>query len=146
MRKLFFTAAALLISTLAFSQGFGGGQGMTTDPAEMAKMQAERLKEQLELTQIQYDSIYVFYLKTNKENQARREQMQQGGGQQMGQGGANQDMMEQFRKQREAQEAKLKSILTEAQFKKYQEMQAERQQRGQGGFGGGANRGQGAPR
>lgn len=143
MKKLFFTAAALLISTLAFSQGFGGGQGGSTDPAEMAKMQADRLKEQLELNQVQYDSLYVFYLKTNKENQVRREQMQQGG-EQMGQGGFSEEMMEQFRKQREVQEAKIKSILTEAQYKKYQEQQAERQQRmGQGGgFGGG----QAAPR
>ena len=53
-----------------------------------------------------------------------------------------QAMMEQMQKQRQAQDAKIKSFLTDAQKKTYDELQEQRRQRqGQGGFGGG----QGAP-
>ena len=49
--------------------------------------------------------------------------------------------MEQMQKQRAAQEAKIKSFLTDDQKKKYDEIQEQRrqqrQQGGQGGFGGG---------
>ena len=143
MKKILFAVAALFISTMSFAQGFGGGfgggQGMNMNPEDMAKRQADRLKEQLELTQVQYDSIYSYYLKSSKEQAARREQMQNGG-QQPGQGDM-QAMMEQMQKQRQEQEAKIKSFLTDAQKKKYDEAQEQRRQQrgqgGQGGFGGG---------
>ena len=125
MKKVLFAVAALFISTMSFAQGFGGGfgggQGMNMNPEDMAKRQADRLKEQLTLTQVQYDSIYNMYLASSKEQAKRREQMQ---------------------KQRQAQDAKIKSFLTDAQKKTYDELQEQRRQRqGQGGFGGG----QGAP-
>ena len=143
MKKILFAIAALMVSTMSFAQGFGGGfgggQGMNMNPEDMAKRQADRLKEQLTLTQVQYDSIYNMYLASSKEQAARREQMQNGG--QQGQGDM-QAMMEQMQKQREAQDAKIKSFLTDAQKKTYDELQEQRRQRqGQGGFGGG----QGAP-
>ena len=143
MKKILFAVAALFISTMSFAQGFGGGfgggQGMNMNPEDMAKRQADRLQEQLELTKVQYDSIYNYYLASSKEQAARREQMQNGG--QQGQGDM-QAMMEQMQKQREAQDAKIKSFLTDAQKKTYDELQEQRRQRqGQGGFGGG----QGAP-
>ena len=143
MKKILFAIAALMISTLSFAQGFGGGfgggQGMNMNPEDMAKRQADRLKEQLELNQVQYDSIYNYYVANAKEQAARREQMQNGGGQP-----AQEDMQamrEQMQKQRAAQEAKIKSFLTDDQKKKYDEIQEQRrqqrQQGGQGGFGGG---------
>ena len=124
MKKILFAIAALMVSTMSFAQGFGGGfgggQGMNMNPEDMAKRQADRLKEQLELNQVQYDSIYNYYVANAKEQAARREQMQ---------------------KQRAAQEAKIKSFLTDDQKKKYDEIQEQRrqqrQQGGQGGFGGG---------
>ena len=62
MKKILFAIAALMVSTLSFAQGFGGGfgggQGMNMNPEDMAKRQADSLKEQLELNQVQYDSIY----------------------------------------------------------------------------------------
>ena len=107
MKKILFAIAALMVSTLSFAQGFGGGfgggQGMSMNPEDMAKRQADRLKEQLELNQVQYDSIYNYYVANAKEQAARREQMQNGGGQP-----AQEDMqamMEQMQKQRAAQEA-----------------------------------------
>jgi len=140
MKKILFAIAALMVSTMSFAQGFGGGfgggQGMNMNPEDMAKRQADRLQEQLELTKVQYDSIYNMYLANSKEQAARREQMQNGGEQP-----DMQAMMEQMQKQREAQEAKLKSFLTDDQKKKYDEIQEQRrqqrQQGGQGGFGGG---------
>lgn len=113
---------------------------MSFEPEDMAKRQADRLKEQLELTQVQYDSIYNYYLANSKEQAARREQMQNGG--QMPGEGDMQAMMEQMQKQRQAQETKIKSFLTDDQKKKYDEVQEQRrqqrqQQAGQGGFGGG---------
>ena len=144
MKKILFAIAALMVSTMSFAQGFGGfggGQGMSFEPEDMAKRQADRLKEQLELTQVQYDSIYNYYLASSKEQAARREQMQNGGGQMPAEGDM-QAMMEQMQKQRQAQEAKIKSFLTDDQKKKYDEAQEQRrqqrqQQGGQGGFGGG---------
>ena len=112
MKKILFAVAALFISTMSFAQGFGGGfgggQGMNMNPEDMAKRQADRLKEQLELNQVQYDSIYNYYVANAKEQAARREQMQNGGGQP-----AQEDMqamMEQMQKQRAAQEAKRRGV------------------------------------
>ena len=49
MKKILFAIAALMVSTLSFAQGFGGGfgggQGMNMNPEDMAKRQADRLKE-----------------------------------------------------------------------------------------------------
>ena len=104
MKKILFAIAALMVSTMSFAQGFGGfggGQGMSFEPEDMAKRQADRLKEQLELTQVQYDSIYNYYLASSKEQAARREQMQNGGGQMPAEGDM-QAMMEQMQKQRQA--------------------------------------------
>lgn len=151
MKKILFAIAALMVSTMGFAQGFGGfggGQGMSFEPEDIAKRQADRLKEQLELTQVQYDSIYNYYLASGKEQAARREQMQNGG--QMPGEGDMQAMMEQMQKQRQAQEAKIKSFLTDDQKKKYDEVQEQRrqqrqQQGGQGGFGGFGGFGGGMP-
>ena len=149
MKKILFAVAALFISTMSFAQGFGGGfgggQGMNMNPEDMAKRQADRLKEQLTLTQVQYDSIYNYYLASSKEQAARCEQMQNGGGQMPAEGDM-QAMMEQMQKQRQAQEAKIKSFLTDEQKKKYDEAQEQRrQQRGQGGQGGFGGFGGGMP-
>ncbi len=156
MKKFMFAVAAVMVSTLSFAQGFGGGfgggmpqggfgggfgGGQQMEPEERAKMQADRLKEQLELTDVQYDSVFSYYVANAKEQAKRREEMQNGGG--MPQDMDMQAMMEQMQKQREAQEKKLKSYLTEDQIKKYDEAQAARREQMQqmqqngGGFGGG---------
>lgn len=147
MKKLSLVLSLLMVATISFAQAPGGQGGfggqMNMNPEDMAKRQAERLQQQLELNKTQYDSLYVFFLAQSKEQQKQREQMMnQGGGQpqQMDM----EAMMERFQKQREVQEAKLKTILTEAQFKKYQDQQAEMRANG-GGFGGGFGGGQGMP-
>ena len=136
MKKLSIVLSLLMVATISFAQapggqGFPGGGQMNFNPEDMAKRQAERLQQQLELNKTQYDSLYVFFLAQSKEQQKQREQMRQGG--QQPQQMDREAMMERFQKQREAQEAKLKTILTEAQFKKYQEQQAQQR----ANFGGG---------
>ena len=142
MKKLSIVLSLLMVATISFAQAPG------------AKRQAERLQQQLELNKTQYDSLYVFFLAQSKEQQKQREQMRQGG--QQPQQMDREAMMERFQKQREAQEAKLKTILTEAQFKKYQEQQAQQRANfgggqgfpggGQGGFQGGMPPRQGGAR
>src|SRR5574344_1257196 len=150
MKKLFFAVAILMVSTFSFAQGFGGGQGMNFNPEDMAKRQVDRLNEQVQLTKAQQDTLTTFFLAQSKAQQARREKMQQdGGGQQMGQG-FSEEMMKEMQAQREAQTAKIKSVLTPEQFQKYQKAEEERRQQmgqgggfggGMGGFGGGAPQG-----
>ncbi len=159
MKKLSIVLSLLMVATISFAQapggqGFPGGGQMNFNPEDMAKRQAERLQQQLELNKTQYDSLYVFFLAQSKEQQKQREQMRQGG--QQPQQMDREAMMERFQKQREAQEAKLKTILTEAQFKKYQEQQAQQRANfgggqgfpggGQGGFQGGMPPRQGGAR
>lgn len=150
MKKLFFAVALLMVSTFSFAQGFGGGQGMNFNPEDMAKRQVDRLNEQVQLTKAQQDTLTTFFLAQSKAQQARREKMQQNGGgqQQMGQG-FSEEMMKEMQAQREAQTAKIKSVLTPEQFQKYQKAEEDRRQQmgqggGMGGFGGGAPQG-GAP-
>ena len=152
MKKLSLVLSFLMVAAISFAQAPGGQGGfggqMNMNPEERAKRQADRLQEQLELNKAQYDSLYVYFLAQGKEQQKQREQMMnQGGGQpqQMDM----EAMMERFQKQREAQEAKMKSVLTEAQFKKYQEQQAEQRANfggGQGFPGGGQGFGGCQPR
>ena len=152
MRKLFL-AILCCLSANVFAQGpqggFGGGQ---IDPEQMITRQADRLKEACGLNDEQYAKVKEFYKKQQEEMMKR---FQEGGGQGQGQRMSREDM----EKRREAQNAELKKILTEEQWKKYEEMQAQQRQRrgqggpgqggpgGPGGFGGGRPQGapQGAP-
>lgn len=138
MRKLFL-AILCCISATVFAQGpqggFGGMGGGQFDPEAMVKRQADRLKESVGLNDEQYAKVTEFYKKQQEEMMKR---FQEGGGQGQGQRMSREDM----EKRREAQNAELKKILTEEQWKKYEEMQAQqRQRRGQGGQGQGGPRG-----
>lgn len=69
---------------------------------QMAQRQTDRMKEKLALTDAQTKQIYAYNLQQIKEMQTLREQM---------------------RTARQAEAAKMKSILTDEQFEKWQEMQ-----------------------
>lgn len=135
MRNLF-VAVLCCLATSVFAQGqggFGGPQGGRGqfDPAQMVTRQADRLKKTCELTDEQYEKVKALYQKQADEMKKQMEEAQQGQGQ-----GQRMDR-EAMQKQREAQEAELKKILTEDQWKKYEEEQkTRRQRRGQGGPGG----------
>ena len=140
MKKLFFAIAAMMVSSFSFAQGFGGGfGGGDFDPAQMAQRQVDRVAEGLDLSQAQKDSLLSFYTAQQKEQMERMQKMMEegGGGFNMGEG-PSEDMMKEMQARREATEKKLKSILTEEQYEKYQKAQEERRaQMQQGGFGGG---------
>lgn len=129
MKKVIITL--LMAGAMLFGGAFaaqaqpGGGFGGQMDPEQIATRRADQMKESLKLTDQQYKDV-VAYL---KEQMAEMQKRFEGG-----QGGGGFDM-EEMQKLRQAQEAKLKTILTEEQFKKYSEEQQNR--RGPGGGGGG---------
>ena len=102
------------------------------NPEDMAKRQAENLKETCALSQEQYDKVLKLYLDNGKKMQAERDSIQKAGGDPRGN-------MESFRARQEKNNAELKKILTEEQYAKYEEAQKKMRER----FGG---RGQGRPR
>lgn len=125
MKKIIMTLLALVLTTGAFAQGFGD-----FNPEDMAKMQVDRMKESYKLNDAQYNKLLKFFKDSTKK---MMDDMQNGGGQ----GGFD---MEAMQKRMKAQNDTIKSVLTEEQFKAYEEDQKkmrERFQQGGGGFGGG---------
>ena len=117
--------AMLFCGAFAAQAQPGGGFGGQMDPEQFATRRADQMKESLKLTDQQYKDVVAYFKEQMTEMQKRFEG---------GQGGGGFDM-EEMQKLRQAQEAKLKAILTEEQYKKYAEEQQNR--RGQGGPGGG---------
>lgn len=134
--KIIAICAMLVCGAFAANAQPGGFGGQQMDPSEMAKMRADRMKETLNLTNDQYTKVLDLYKKENEE-MMRMFQQNQGGGQ---------PDFSAMQKRREAQTAELKKILTEDQFKKYEEQQAQmRGGMGGPGQGGPGGRGQGGP-
>ena len=133
MKKFFMAVALALVSVCASAQGFGG----QFNPEDMAKRQATMLKDSCALDTAQYSKVLNLYVEQSKEMMKMMQDMQNGGG---GMGGFDMGAMQ---KRQEDFDKKLKAVLTEEQFKKYQVMQENRRKRmqqmmqGGGGFGGG---------
>ena len=142
MKKIFFALVAMMM-TLSISAQFQGGGMRQMNPEDMAKRQADQIKETCKVNDDQYKKLYDYYLAESKAQVARmdsiRKAMEAGGQQaQPGQrGGFNREDMQ---KRQEAQLKVLKGILTEEQMAAYTKAQEERRarmgQRGQGGQGG----------
>ena len=99
------------------------------DPETMAKRQTEQLKELLSLTKDQEKKVYDLNLESSKQMRALREKSRNSGC-------CFYVIREKMGEIRENQYVKMKGILSEAQWKKYQKYQEERrQQRGQGSPG-----------
>lgn len=145
MNKILFFAAILIVgfsvacnnqgsnnSQPQFGPGGFGDRG-NFDPDEMAQRQVDRLNEQLDLSEEQQKQVYDITIENFENMQDMRGQM--------GGGGDFEDMREQMQKAREEQNQKMKAILTDEQWEKYEVYQEEmRARRGQGrpdGFGGG---------
>jgi Spy/CpxP family protein refolding chaperone len=95
------------------------------DPEDMAKRQTEQLKELLSLNKDQEKKVFDLNLETSRQMRALREDNRSSGG-------GFEGMREKMGEIRDKQDAKMKEILTDAQWKKYQKYQEERrQQRGQ---------------
>lgn len=94
------------------------------DPEEMAKRQTEQIKEAVGLDAKQEKQVYDLNLETGKKMRAMREENQ---------GTGFEGMREKMGELRAEQDKKMKEILTETQWKKYEKYQEERRsQRGQG--------------
>lgn len=115
--NLFLTG--LLTIGIANAQDRGTRQNRT--PEEMAKMQTERLTEQLSLSKGQQDSIYKYSLLASKEQRKLMETA----------GDNREAAFGKIRSLREENSNKIKSFLTEDQVKKYEEIIKNRPQ-GQG--------------
>ncbi|MCK7556415.1 hypothetical protein MKQ70_15885 [Chitinophaga sedimenti] len=117
---MMFMGLLLAGSFTASAQG-PGGQRRTAE--ERTKMQLDRMKEQLTLSAEQVTKLDTILLNNNKEMDK------------VFQSGQRPDR-ETMQKNREALNEKIKGVLTEEQYKKYQEEQAKmRERRGQGGGG-----------
>lgn len=113
--------------------GPGGGMGGGNfDPAAFVDRQMEELKESLELSDDQEKQVREIITAGMETMRKAREEMQDGGGD-------REAMREKMQAMREEQTEKIKAVLTEEQFTKYEQIQAERRERMRqgGGFGGG---------
>jgi hypothetical protein len=146
MKKVLFTMIALLSMTAGMAQQSDNGNGERRGPRQMTpEDMTTRMTQQLNLTEDQQTKV----LALNKEFQDmfqvprgfRGEQRGQRGQQPDAQGGAPQqrpqlteeqrEQMKQMMEKRQAYDKKLKEILTDEQYKTYQQSRQRR-----GGFGG----------
>lgn len=114
-------------------QQFGPGGGMgggNFDPAAFVDRQMEELKEGLDLSRDQEKEVREIITAGFETMRNAREEMQDGD---------REAMREKMQAMREEQTQKIKAVLSEEQFAKYEQIQAERRERmrqGGGGFGG----------
>ena len=123
MKKIILAAFALVFSMSIFAQQPQRGERREFKPEEMATLQADRMKKDLDLNEEQYKALYNFYLKRGEEMKKERAKFQEG--QQIDREALRAEMA----KRQEAQNAELKKILTEEQYKKYEELQKKEQER-----------------
>ncbi|TFV95963.1 DUF4890 domain-containing protein [Algoriphagus kandeliae] len=122
MKKILFSAGLVfLLSMGAFAQR--GPQREMPDPETRAKMMTDRMAEQLGLSEEQKAKILAINLENAKKRQAEAE--------------ARKAEAEARREQAKAQEEEIKSILTEEQRQKWEELKEARRERGPRGNRGG---------
>ena len=113
--------------------GPGGGMGGGNfDPAAFIDRQMEELKKGLDLTEDQEKQVREIITAGSETIRKAREAMQDGGGDFEG-------MREKMQQMREEQNEKIKAVLSEEQFTKYEQIQQERRERMRQGGGGGRN-------
>ena len=140
MKRMILAAFALVLSVSIFAQQPQRGERREFKPEDMATMQADRMKKDLNLDDKQYKSVYNLFLKRGEEMKAQFARPQEG--QQVDREARRAEMQ----KQQEAMQAELKKILTPEQYAKYEEMQKkEAERRRQGGPQGGPRGPQGGP-
>jgi len=128
MKKL----GLLLLSVIVFATvTMAQNQGPRNfDPKEMAKRQTEELTKTLDLNKDQAKKVLELNTKMGEKRSAMFQEMRDGGGD-------REAMREKNAKMQEEQNAEMKKILTEDQYKKYEKYLEERRaQRGQGRPGG----------
>lgn len=121
----------IMVAVMALFMSIGASaQFPQFKPEDMAKRQADQMKETCKLDTAQYRKVYDYYLGNMKTMMARMDSIRNSGGQMQFNPGDMQKMQEE-------QNKALKAILNEEQFKAYEKAQQERMERmRQGGFGG----------
>mgnify|MGYP000359713872 CR=1 FL=1 len=136
-RILFLLTIPLLMVSVSCNQGSnsrspfnndGGRGGMgpdNFDPSAFIDRQMDQMKESLDLTGDQEEQIRDILTEGSESMQNMREEMRNSGGDFEG-------MRERMQEMREDQDSKIKAVLTEEQWGKYEVMQEEmRERRGQ---------------
>lgn len=112
-KSIYFIVAILMLSTTSYAQQTDNKSAAETKQAptaeQIAKRNAERMKQQCLLGDEQYDKVYKLCLKKAEEQVARRNQMQ---------------------KEQEQMNAEMKKILNETQYQRYEQHQKMPQQMG----------------
>ncbi|HKL31429.1 MAG TPA: hypothetical protein VJ919_02775 [Tangfeifania sp.] len=106
---------------LVLASAMSMAQQRDFDPEEFAKRQTAQLKEELDLNKEQEEKVYDLNLESIKKMSKLREEMQSGGG--------FEGMREKMTEIREEQNKKMKEILSEKQWTKYEKFQEERRGR-----------------
>lgn len=122
MRKtvFLFSVFVFLLSCNSNSQRRGPGERMT--PEERAERTVERMSSELQLTDQQQKELKVWFIASSKEREESFAKNKK-----------NREVMrEEMKKQREKQDLQLKKILTEEQYRLYQENEAKRMQEHRG--------------
>jgi hypothetical protein len=96
-----------------------GQRGQRLSTEERVKAQTDRMKKDFELTDAQYDSVKRINLKYAKKIEEAFENSKKD----------DAKNMEVVQKNREEQNSELKAVLTEAQYKKYEEQLKARRER-----------------
>jgi hypothetical protein len=123
MKKLFVLLFAFLTIGAVSQAQQGSGRGMS--PEAMI----DAMKDSLNLSGKQVDSIKVIYKEFLPQLMAIRQDQEM----------SREDKMAKSKSLNEARNARIKAVLTDEQFKKYQEMEERRRQRMQQGAGRGGN-------
>lgn len=118
MKNLFGLLIAGLLTIGTSNAQDGARQNRTAE--EMAKMQVERLTEQLTLNKSQQDSVYKYVLLASKEQKKVMKNA----------GDDREAAFEKMGKMRAENSTKIKTFLTADQVKKYEELEKSRPQRG----------------
>lgn len=121
MKKLIFSLLLALVAVGANAQGFGGGQ-FRMNPEDMAKHQADRVKEACSTTDDQYKQIYELYLAQSVQMDSIMKAGMQGGDR-------PRFDREKMMANRNAMNEKIKAILTPEQYAKYEEQQKHMMER-----------------
>ncbi len=117
--KLAVTCLMAFVGLCAANAQFGG---QMPSPEEMAKMQADQMKQTVSLSDEQYEKVLVIFKVQGEEMQKVFQQSE------------GQPDFSVFRKLHEEQNKKLKEVLTEEQFKKWDEHMQEMRRNMGGGF------------
>ena len=136
MKRIFFVTCLLTFAFMVSAQGGqGGGQrqggqggGFRQQTPEQIAAQLEQMKKDLNLN----DKQFADYKKIDEETRTKQQKIRDDAG------GDFEKMRDASTKLREEQNAKIKAALTADQYKKYEEIMAQRRQGG--GQRGGGNR------